>query len=403
MDIPIAPSKMMDTVITEGKLNERKKIRMPDKFRAVVEYDIGEFVYLRTLDGKLITLTVDEAYDADEKIDDMKAYVAGEIHELIMASSMTEADVEPVSGITLGCDPELILVNGKGEIQPASAFLKKYDAVGYDGLLLELRPLPSTCEFSVTNNLYSLLQQMRTKIPNEDIRAIGVSAYHGNARLTPKHMQNVTLTAGFHLHYGLPKELLGYPRRFIADQIVKALDYYVGIPAMIPEGELDSYRRSAPYLEYGKPGTYRLDHRTLEYRVPGGILLRHPAWTAGLIGLGALVIEDIVARIKHHSADFEELASIGNDAAIRALYPNLPPPGEIFSIICSPKIDSARRHLELIWKDVNSMVSYVDRSKSVNNFFQTLGTTYPLDIEHNWWRHYGKRQQKQMDVLSASI
>ena len=172
---------------------------------------------------------------------------------------------------------------------------------------------------------------------------------------------------------------------------------------MIPEGGHDSYRRSVPYIEYGKPGTYRLDNRTLEYRVPGGILLRHPAWTAGLLGLGAVVIEDIVARIKHHSKDFEELVNVGNDAAIRALYPNILPVGEIFNVICSPNTDTAKKHLGQIWNDIQSMVSYPARRHSVNNFFQTLEEKFPLDIEENWWRHYGKRQQKQMDVLSASF
>lgn len=392
MDIPIAPSEMMDSRVLAGAPGERKRIRMPSRFRQATDYEVGEFVYIRGLDNKVITLAVDIAYDMDEKADDMKAYVVKEVYERIMSPKDSEVDVEPVHGITLGCDPELMLVNPSGMIIPASGFLNKWDSVGYDGLLLELRPMPSTDEHTVTYNLYNLLRIMRNKIPDKNIKAIGVSSYNGNAQITPKYVQYVTLTAGFHLHYGLPPALLGYPRRFIADQIVKALDYYVGIPAMIPEGEHDSYRRSVPYIEYGKPGTYRLDNRTLEYRVPGGILLRHPVWTAGLIGLGATVIEDIVARIKHHSADFEELAAVGHDAAIRALYPNIPPMGEIFETICSPKIDNARRHLGQIWKDIQTMVSYESRSHSINNFFNTLGENYPLDIETNWEMCYGKRQ-----------
>ena len=403
MYLPIFPSKAMDSKILQGSLNERKLIRMPKKFRTEIEHDIGDFVYARSLvDGKIITLTVAPAHQPDVEADEMHAYVATEIYNLI-TSKGADADVNPVEGITLGCDPELILVNRDGTIIPASGFLKKWGPVGYDGLLLELRPLPSTDEHTVAHNILGLLEQMRRAIPDKEIKAIAVSSYHGNARITPKFTQYVKLTAGFHLHYGLPRELLGYQKRFIADQIVKTMDFYVGIPALVPEGKTDSYRRSVPYVEYGKPGTYRIDDRTLEYRVPGGILLRHPVWTAGLLGLGALVIEDIVARIKDYSPDFTKLAEIGNDSLVRRLYPNIPPVMEIFSTICSPTADSAKKYLDIIWRDLEKMVSFEKRAESVVNFFNNLESMYSLDIEDNWWRYYGKGQSKQVDVLQASF
>lgn len=398
MNIPVKPSEKMDSCIMTGKMNERKLIRMPKKFREMIEHDIGEFVYARAEDGSIITLMVENAYTEDVENDDMYAYVATEIHNLIVGKSSNDADIEPVQGITLGCDPELILVDTQGFVIPASKFLKKWTPVGYDGLLLELRPLPSTDENTVAHNLFKLMSQMRPTIPKE-IKTIAVSAYHATAKVTPKFNQAVKLTAGFHLHYGLPKELLGYPKRFIADQIVKALDYYVGIPAMIPEGYDDSYRRSVPYVEYGKPGTYRIDDRTLEYRVPGGILMRHPIWAAGLIGLGAAVIEDLVSRIKHTTEDFSDLAAAGSDEAIRYLYPNLPPAMEIFRCICSPTADFAKAHLNHIYSDVEKMIGYTARAVSINNFFNTLENTYSLNVEENWWRHYGQRQSGQMDVL----
>lgn len=403
MDIPIAPSKKMDEAVEEGKTQERKIIRMPYDFRQMVEYEIGDFVYARTLDGSIIALSIEGAYHDDAQADDLRAYVTTEVYNMIVAPKATVADVEPVQGITLGCDPELILIDSAGMVIPASGFLRKNGQVGYDGLLLELRPMPSTSEETVAYNINNLLGLMRHRIPRRDIRAISVSAYHGNAKITPKFTQYVKLTTGFHLHYGLPRELLGYPKRFIADQIVKALDYYVGIPATMPEGIADSYRRTVPYLEYGKPGTYRLDNRTLEYRVPGGILLRHPIWTIGLLGLGAAVIEDIVARLKHHSDDFRRLADVGNDGAIRLLYPNLPSAMEIFRCICSPTTDAARSHLDTISSDVAKMVSYNKRATSINNFFNTLENNYPVDTEINWWRYYGKGQSGKVDVLSASF
>lgn len=403
MYLPILPSKTMDQQLKDGVHKERRLIRMPRKFRTEIEHDLGDLVYARSMkDGKVIALTVTGAYHDDVENDDMHAYVTTEIYNLITKGG-ADADIQPVDGITLGCDPELILVNRDGTIIPASGFLKKYGQVGYDGLLLELRPLPSTDEHTVAHNIFGLLGQMRAAIPNKEIRAIAVSSYHGNARITPKYSQFVKVTAGFHLHFGLPGELLGYQKRFIADQIVKTLDYYVGMPSIIPEGSTDSYRRSVPFVEYGKPGTYRIDDRTLEYRVPGGILLRHPVWTAGLIGLGAMVVEDMVARIKDFTPDFTKLAEIGNDALVRKLYPNIPPVMEIFSAICSPTADTAQRYLNDIWRDLENMISFPKRAESVVNFFRCLDNKYSLDIEENWWRYYGTGQPQQMDVLSSSF
>jgi len=63
------------------------------------------------------------------------------------------------------------------------------------------------------------------------------------------------ISAGFHIHFGLNPSILGShrgPRANLLRQVVRALDYYVGIPATISEGQEDSTRRTAPYLEYGK-------------------------------------------------------------------------------------------------------------------------------------------------------
>jgi len=41
--------------------------------------------------------------------------------------------------------------------------------------------------------------------------------------------------------------------------------------------------------------------------MPGGSLLRHPILTRGVLGLGAVVIEDIISRIKICTDSFENL------------------------------------------------------------------------------------------------
>jgi hypothetical protein len=403
MNIPILPSKMMDKCISEGNVYERRLMRMPKDFRDFAEYIIGDFVYAKSKDGQIISLAVDQAYEEDVKTNSLSAFVATEIYNLLVGNSGGGFDVELVDGITFGCDPELIIVNQEGTVIPASGFFKKWGQVGYDGLLMELRPLPSTDENAVAFNLLNLLKQARQEIPNKNLRMIAVSSYHADAQITIKYKQPTKLTAGFHLHYGLPKELLGYPKRFIAMQLVKIMDYYVGIPAILPEGHFDSYRRSVPYIEYGKPGTYRIDNRTLEYRVPGGILMRHPTWTAGIIGLGAVVIEDLVSRIKYSSQNFSDLSEMSRDEVIRGLYPNIPPAMEVFRSICAPNIEVARIHLKNIKSDVEKMVGYARRQESIKRFFNNLEKSFSPDVEENWWRYYGQGQSRQMDFQQASF
>jgi len=229
----------------------------------------------------------------------------------------------------------------------------------------------------------------------------GISSFHGKAAVARNAQTNTAmlqpgckLTAGFHLHYGIPKEILGYQKKFVAQQVVKALDYYVGLPSIIPEGYGDSYRRTVQGIEYGKPGMFRIDHRTLEYRTPGAALMKHPVLAKGLIGLGAVVIEDIISRVKTKTHGFTQLSEIANDADIRVLYPNIPAVMEIFGAICSPTTDVAKGHLSTIRSDVEKMVGYARRAESVNNFFDNIETQFSIDVEENWGRYknHGERQ-----------
>jgi hypothetical protein len=111
MNIPILPSKSMDNVIANGHPEERKIIRMPKDFRDFAEFDIGDFVYTRNKAGQILVLTVAGSYKDDNENDSLSAYVASEIFSLIMGDDVRGYDVELVEGITLGCDPEILLVD----------------------------------------------------------------------------------------------------------------------------------------------------------------------------------------------------------------------------------------------------------------------------------------------------
>jgi len=407
MDIPIRVSSKMDTA--EAPAREAKTIRMPGDLREMADYAVGDYVAVRTSDGRLFSLAVEKAFEDDAKTDSLQAYVTTDTYNQIVRGSTQCCDiVDLVDGITLGCDPEMMVIDrATGHLVSAQYFfgLKKWGAVGYDGLLLEFRPLPSTDEAVVVENMYNLLSVARAALNTSKMypntMMAGISSFHGKAAVarnvqsnTAMFAPNTKLTAGFHLHYGLPKEILGYQKRFVATQVVKALDYYVGIPSVIPEGYNDSYRRTVQGIEYGKPGMYRIDHRTLEYRTPGAALMKHPIMAQGLLGLGAVVIEDIVSRVKAITHNFTQLNEIATDADIRILYPHIPPVMSIFQSICSPTTDVAKSHLATIRKDVENMVGYARRAGSINNFFDNIETQFSIDVEDNWWRYKnnGERQ-----------
>jgi len=405
MDIPVKISRKMDSV---ENISEARKIRAPREFREFLDLKLDDFVTIRATNGKLICFMIDKAHEEDTKADPLCAYVTSDIHKQITNALAQSCDLDPVDGITLGCDPELMVIDrNTGDLISAQYFfgLKKWGPVGYDGLLLELRPAPSVDESIVVDNMYDLLVKARQFLSTSPMfpstMLAGISSYHGRAAVARNIANNTALyqpltklTAGFHLHYGIPGEILGYQKKFVAQQVVKALDFYIGIPSIIPEGYGDSYRRTVTGIEYGKPGMFRIDHRTLEYRTPGGALMKHPTLAKGLIGLGATVIEDIITRVKIKTHGFTQLNEIANDADIRMLYPNIPPVMEIFRAICSPATDVAKKYLTTIRKDVENMVGYARRSESINNFFDNIETTFPIDVEGNWWRYknHGERQ-----------
>ena len=398
MEIPVKVSKRMDNV---EDILESRTIKVPRELREYHKLVLGDFVAIRTGSGRLISLAVEKAFDEDVKADSQCAYVTSRIHPLIIRGASESCELDLVSGITLGCDPELMVIDrNTGDLISSQYFfgLKKWGVVGFDGLLLEFRPMPSTSEAVVVDNMYNLIASARSYLntckmfPNTMMA--GISSYHGKAAVarnitagTAMYQPNTKITAGFHLHYGIPNEILGWQKNFVAQQLVKALDYYVGIPSVVPEGYGDSYRRTVQGCEYGKPGMFRLDHRTLEYRTPGAALMKHPILAQGLIGLGAVVIEDICSRVKTITSGFTQLTEIANDSDIRILYPNIPPVMEIFRAICSPTIDVAKSHLAIIRKDVENMVGFAGRADSINNFFDNIETVFPIDVEENWWRY----------------
>lgn len=383
-----------------GSLEDRY-IRMPLELREICSLSPGEFLNLRNKAGEIITLKVNIAYGSDAEKDPLVAFVTSQVFEALdlRNSSAYEQEVEVVEGITLGCDPEFFLVNRANNlIVHAGKFFQKFGEIGHDGLMMELRPLPSTDENVVTANIRNLLLKTRAAINQRygepgNIMFFGASHYQG-------------VYAGFHLHFGLPLVVLQNPnaRTGMLKQIVRALDYYVGIPSIIAEGEEDYRRRTATSTDYGKPGVHRIDNLTLEYRVPSGSMLRHPLLTKGLIGLGATVTEDIVSRVRMCTEAFTNISKVSTFEHLKGIYPNIPDVKELFRSICSRDLGPATSHLPTIREGITQMVGFGRRKNSIAEYFNCVneGAKFGYDIEKNW-RSYYEGQQASLDVLSASF
>jgi hypothetical protein len=395
MDLRIERSNIMDLEKRGNDGYEHRIVRIPSTIRVEHRIFVGDFIHLQNNNGDIETFQVDQAFKEDVDTDDTCAYVTTEVYNRIASESNIQ-DVERITGITLGCDPEAFIVDSTSGI-PVGAYryLPHNGEVGNDGMLLEFRPRPSTSALQVTANIWNLIKKSReilnAKREGSYLNILGASGYGG-------------LTAGFHLHYGLPRGLLGRrPGTFnVAKLMTRVFDYYVGVPSIIPEGNRDISRRTGKFVRYGKPGEYRIDNRTFEFRMPGGINLAHPALTIGLMTLGAVVAEDIASRINGCTESFTDLSVLESALDICTLYPNLPGMQTFYAIICNPDIGLAKQHFQTVKSDVRQMVGYRDHAPIIEAYFDILDEdcVFSPNIEQNWGGFYnGEEQQGQVGVL----
>jgi len=378
-------------------VNEDKMLRVSQRLRFKLGIEVGKYLSFDTVNGESITLQIAPAFKEDCGEDDCICYVTERVFKFINVENTNKYNVTAVKGITLGCDPELFLVDKyTGRSLRAHMFLKKWGEVGHDGILAEIRPKPSTSEDTITKTMYGLINKLRYLLNHnkisydaERIMLYGASSYDH-------------ATAGFHLHYGLPRAILGRKpdNLLLMNQVVRAMDYYVGIPSIILEGVVDSKRRSDLFVSYGKPSDFRLDDRTLEYRVPGGNMLRHPVLSRGLIALGAVVMEDIISKIKTTTNDFKHLYWMQRDERLKEIYPKLLPSNGMYETICTSSVDKARSHLPGIFDDVSNMAGFKEREESVTSLFSAINNNkqFSNDIEFNWRSFY----EQQVGVCESS-
>lgn len=410
MEICIKVSTKMKTKI------EDNLIRVSEGFRRDNKINLGEFINLRGKDGSLVTLQIFPLLLPDAMKDSGSAYVTEDTFSLleITKTEVTVKDFEFVNNITLGCDPEFYIFDrSEGTILRASVYLSpsRRSIIGCDGdgILAEIRPRPSQDEDVLTKHIYGLLTRAASTVrskTNKNISLLAGSSIRSKINMSRDRAlsQPIYKTAGFHLHFGLPRQILMHYENMdsLRRILIKILDYYTGIPAMIAEG-YDHHRRTMTGA-YGNPGDFRSKKITLEYRTPGGALLKHPVLTRGLLSLGILVIEDAVSRIKSCTDNFCKPTLMSTDFHMKELYPSIPDESQIRQLICNVDTAPAKNILPLIIADLEEMVGWEKRRNKVGEFLECLlnDTQFINDIEFNWRSYYAK-QQRQMDIFQTSF
>jgi hypothetical protein len=379
---------------------EDRLIRIPGGLREEFGLSPGLFLCLDSKSGEPISLQVSTAYKKDIEENEGCTFVSQDTHNLLGLEKID--GIKPASDILIGCDPEFFLVDkGTGTNISASHFFPHYGDVGSDCGLAELRPRPGLKEADVSKNIYDLMRKAyfriydRALFKNRDIYMVAAS-----------HLNNAA--AGYHIHFGLPQFLLRSTPETVRliSFMVNVLDYYVGIPAIMPEGSEDCKRRSKRFSRYGKPGDFRADDMmTLEYRVPGGHLLRHPILSSGLLAISTLVMKDMLSRLHLYTDGFSNLDPFRNYEDLRFLYPRLPSRLDVYNCIVSEDILPALGRIDSILRDLSMMVGYEENKLAIIKYFDYVlayidkGKRFPESIEINWRLMEDEKQQREMAVL----
>lgn len=393
--------------ITMSKTNqlhkgtEDKLIRIPEELRDKLGIKTGLFLYLKKKDGGTIPLQVSKAYIEDAEKGNY-AFVSNNIYRLLYTEKNQK--VVPIHNILIGCDPEFFIVDeSTNKNVSASNFFPDDGVVGNDCGLAEIRPSPSNNVDELLFNVKTLLQDAndtinnRTLYRNKDFRMVA-SSYRER------------VGAGFHLHFGLPPEILteeDVVTEALRHRMVTVLDYYLGILIVIPEGAEDSKRRAHTTNPYGKPGDFRYNYLTFEYRVPGGHILRHPLLTRGLFAIGKLTMTDLLGRVKIASDNFKDVSLLKNYESMKSLYPKLPDRSEVYKTITKKETNTAISFIDSILEDIRQMNNFSEFEEPIEEYinyikeYSSKGHRFSENIVHNW-RLSNEVQSKKMAVYKSS-
>lgn len=347
----------MEFDIQPHAMVEGHKIHLPQKLREEMGVLVGQFLQLKG-EAELV-LEVGRNLDVFHEC----AYVQPDDFALIKGQAVEFKILD----VTLGCDPEFFIMWGNALIS-AATYLPFSGEIGADGTLGELRPMYARHENDVVDNLGALIR----RAPRQMKRSSWAKGFpaDGSAFDLLAHSYFRGYTAGFHVHLGIPPEILLTRKDFnraAMNHLVQCLDWYVSVP-LVPLEEDHNRRLGA--AKYGRPGDYRPSNITLEYRTPGAFYLRTPSLARGLLGLCLMVTENVVSRMKSASNSFVNLHKLSK-ADLQEIMP-IPDPQRIRSVLLAQDPYTAQSHLYQIQKNLSTLPTYGKHQEGIEGFFSEV-------------------------------
>jgi len=321
----------------------------------------GQFLQVQGKERQILKSKIAQGLSPEEARE-MLAWVAAESFEKIRGS---EAPIE-VLEITLGCDPEYFILNNR-EVINAHAYLPFQGEIGCDGTLAELRPHYGRHENEVTRTLGGLISRVPASLKREGWAG---SLPSGRNFSYEAHSFYAGFPAGFHVHLGLPPEVLNTRVEFnrtTLNHLVRCLDWYVSVPLLPLEV---AHQRRLSRGKYGKPGDYRPSSLTLEYRTPGAFYLRTPNLARGLMGLCLSVAEDLITKVKKASSDYVKLDKL-TPTDLNSLL-EIPKAETILSTLGTREPEKARSLLPGIYSAISKLTSFSRHKESIEEFFRIV-------------------------------
>jgi len=350
---------------------ENDKIRLSPVQKKVLGVHPGDRVTLTAEPNVSVTVSVDNSHSNEAAKDSSAAWVSQDLYDRLTRAAVGSEKV------TLGCDPEFLFLDVKRRVLPASSWLPAKGFIGSDGPLAELRPSPAYHETTVVKNLKHLIRS----IPSL------TKEYFGSSSLVDieGHSCWDNYALGFHIHVGIPKErttgAAPHARDFLAN-LTTALDYFVGIPAMLLE---DTNLRRLGDGAYGKPGDFRLTNKTIEYRTPGGFHLRHPDYAAGILGLALCVSKEALEDARTESCNWMRLNKCADFSWIKNKF-NLPRKDKIKWALTESSKEVAVSLLPELVDNILNLRYFEDHSQSIRTYFKTVveNKQYSPKLLNNW-------------------
>lgn len=211
--------------------------------------------------------------------------------------------LEPILGMTFGCDPEIFVRDDKGRlcfpefIPGTKEAPEKVDggAIQRDGMAAEINIDPATSFVEFRDNIHKVVGEVEKLLPKgyslscegsvvfpedvwdkapEEAKELGCSPDYNAWEMTmntPPDGEAIPRmrTAAGHLHFGWDEGLDVLDVNHVNDccELVKQLDWYVGSYT----SRIDPDKRRASL--YGKAGACRIKPYGVEYRVPSNFWL----------------------------------------------------------------------------------------------------------------------------------